>query len=136
MRVENIENVTKSDTNFALIFVDHYVLLGLNFNWHCLIDYKISNPKKVINPYISYILNPWLRNSNLDFTSNNCLFGSVKLTKDADPDKYKYHSHNIGFDSRSEFSSTDGNMGKKVIVFGANLSSSRIDKENKYLNSW
>ena len=32
MRVENIENVTKSDTNFALIFVDHYVLLGLNFN--------------------------------------------------------------------------------------------------------
>ena len=29
------------------------------------------------------------------------------LTKNADPDKYKYSSYNIGFDSRSEFSFTD-----------------------------
>ena len=46
-------------------------------------------PKKVINIYISYTLNPWLRNGNIDFTLFNRLFGSVKLTKNPDPDKYK-----------------------------------------------
>ena len=34
---------------------------------------------------------------NTDFTLNNCLFGSVKLTKNADPSKYQYsgYRHNI-----------------------------------------
>ena len=45
----------------------------------------ISIPKKVINLYISYTLVPLqLRNLNTDFTLDNCLFGSVKLTKNAD----------------------------------------------------
>ena len=38
----------------------------------------------------SYTLGPQLRNLNTDFTLGNCLFGSVKLTKNADPDKYTY----------------------------------------------
>ena len=49
---------------------------------------SISILKKVINLYISEILNPWLRNLNTDFTLNNCFFGSVKPTTNADPDKY------------------------------------------------
>ena len=44
-----------------------------------------------------------VRKLNTDFTINNCLFGSVKLAKNADPDKYKYSGYGIGFDSRSEF---------------------------------
>ena len=52
------------------------------------------------------------------------MFGSVKLTKKPDPDKYKYSGYGIGFDSRSEFSFTDGSMGKNVIIFGADMSSS------------
>ena len=47
-------------------------------------------PKKVINIYISYTLNSQLRKLDTDFTLGNCLFGSVKLTKNADLDKYKY----------------------------------------------
>ena len=50
--------------------------------------------------HISYKLNPQLRNLRRDFTLNNCLFGSVKLTKNADLDKYKYSRYGIGFDSR------------------------------------
>ena len=38
-----------------------------------------------------------------DFTLGNCLFGSVKLTKNTDLDKYKYSSYDIGFYSGSEF---------------------------------
>ena len=37
--------------------------------------------KKVISIFVSYTLTPWLRNLNTDFTLNNCLFGSVKLTE-------------------------------------------------------
>ena len=74
---ENIENITKSDSNFAPTFVDHHLLPDINFNGHCLIKNNISIPKKVINLYISYRLGPQLRNSNTDFTLSNCLFGSV-----------------------------------------------------------
>ena len=38
------------------------------------------------------------------------LFGSVKLTKNADRDKYKYSGYGIGFDSRSEISFIDGSL--------------------------
>ena len=106
MSVENIENITISNSNFAPTFVDHHVLPDINFNGHCL-ENNIYIPKKVINIYISYILNQWPRDLNTDFTLGNCLFGSVKLTKNADPDKYKYSSYGIGFDSRSKFSFTD-----------------------------
>ena len=39
-----------------------------------------------------------------EFTLKDCLFGDVKITKSADPDKYSYSGHGIGFDSRSYFS--------------------------------
>ena len=48
-----IENITKSNSNFALTFVDHHLLPDMNFNGHCLIKNNISISKKVINLYIS-----------------------------------------------------------------------------------
>ena len=90
MSEETIENITKSDTNFAPTFVDHYLVLDMNFNGHCLIKNHISIPKKIINLYISYALVRQLRNLNTAFTLGNCLFGSLKLTKNADLDKCKY----------------------------------------------
>ena len=84
MSEENIENITKSDSNFAATFVDHHLLPEVTFNEHCLIKNNISIPKKLIDPYISYILGQQLRNLNTDFTLDNCLFGSAKLTKNAD----------------------------------------------------
>ena len=56
MSEEGIENTTKSESNFAPTFVDHYVLPDINFNGHCLIKNNISIPKKVINLYISCTL--------------------------------------------------------------------------------
>ena len=128
MSEENIENITKSDSNFASTFVDHRVLPDINFNGYCLINIYIH--KKVINIYISYTLNVWLRNLNTHFTSNNCLFGSVKLTKNADPDKYEYRGYCTGFDSPLEFLFTDGSMGRNVIIFGVDMSSS-VHNDNK-----
>ena len=95
MSEENIENITKSNTNFEPTFVNIHVLSAINFNGQCLIN-NISFPTKVINLYIFYILNPWIRNLNTDFTLNNFFFGSVKLTTNADLDKYKYSGYKIG----------------------------------------
>ena len=89
----------------------------MNFNGDFLIKNNVSIPKKVINLYISYTVGPQLRSLNTDFTLDNCLFGSVKLTKNADLDKYKYTGYGIGFDSHSEFLFTDGSYGKNVIIF-------------------
>ena len=32
---------------------------------------------------------------NTDFTLKDCLFGTVKITKNADPDKYSYSGYGI-----------------------------------------
>ena len=85
--------------------------------------------KKIINLYISYILTPWVRNLNTGFTLNKYLFESVKLTKNADPDKCKYSNYSIGFDSFLEFSFK---CGKNVIIFRSDMSSSvHINNINK-----
>ena len=75
---------------------------------------------------------------------NNSLFGNVKITKNANPDKYSYSRYRIGFDSRSRFSNPNFDWGENVIIFGANMSSSAHNanrkngkkKKKKYLNSW
>ena len=35
MSEESIENITKSDSNFAPTFLDHHLLPDMNFNKHC-----------------------------------------------------------------------------------------------------
>ena len=54
---ESTENITKSDSNFAPTFADHYLLPDINFDGDCLINNNNSIPKKVINLYISCIIN-------------------------------------------------------------------------------
>ena len=132
MSEEEIENINVSERNFAPNFVDHHLLPDINFNGHCLIKNNISMLKEIINLDISYNLNPQLRNLNIDFTLNNCLFGSVKLTTNADLDKYRYGYYGIGFDSRSEFLSTDGSFGENAITFRAGMSSFvHFDNKNR-----
>ena len=54
----------------------------------------------------------------------------VRVTKNTDPGKYKYTGYDIGFDSSGEYSSPDGSVGKNVIGFGVDMSSS-VDIDNK-----
>ena len=122
MSEEFIKNITKSDINFAPTFADHHLLPDTNFNGHCLIKNNISIPEKVTKLYISYTLGPKLRSLNTAFTLGNCLFETAKLTKNADPDKYKYTDCDIGLNSFSELSFTYGSYGKNVIIFEANMS--------------
>ena len=60
---------------------------------------------------------------------NNCLFGSIKLTKNNDINKYKYLGYGIGFDGTGYFF-VGNEIGRNVIIFGADS-----DKKNNF-SSW
>ena len=75
-----------------------------------------------VNSCICYELDRPSWDLDTNFSLGNCLFGSEKLTKNADPDKYKYSSYSIGFDSCSEFLFTDRSYGRNVIIFGMYMS--------------
>ena len=95
MSEENIENITKPGRNFAPTFVDYHLLPDINFNGYCLMN-NISIPKKIISIYNKYII--------------------------ISPDKYKYSSYDIGFDSHLELLFIDESMKRNFIVFGADMS--------------
>ena len=60
------------------------------------------------------------------------MFAGVKLTKNADPNKYSYSGYSTGFVSRWYHSLPDGSLGKNVIIFRVDMSSSvHIDNKRK-----
>ena len=64
----------------------------------------------------------------------NYLFGVVKITKHFDIDLYKYSGYGIGFD-RKGFFWIGGKVGRIVIIFGVDMSSSpHIDNKKKKFN--
>ena len=68
--------------------------------------------------YIAYEINLWPFTIGRDFSLGNSLYGSVKLTKNPDFDKYKYSGYGIGFDTRWSFSLSDGSgFDKNVTKF-------------------
>ena len=89
------------------------------------------NQGKVVNIYIVYEIS---RSTDISEypTLENCLFGLVSLTKNADINKYKYSGYGIGFDRHGSFSSPGIGLSRNVIIFGVNMSSSKkIDNKKK-----
>ena len=76
----------------------------------------------IVNVYIVYEITSDYKDINYP-TLENCLFGSVKLTKNSDIDKYRYSGYGIGFDRETYFS-FGNETGKNVIIFGVDMSSS------------
>ena len=87
----------------------------------------------MLNIYIVPEINYWLFNVVKDFTLGNSLFEAVKLTKNADFDKYKYSGQGIEFNARGSLSLSNGSgFDKNVVIFGADMSLSvDIDKKKK-----
>ena len=74
------------------------------FNGSCLKQDKITvNHKKVVHIYIVYEINKSINIS--DYSKlENCLFGAVRLTGNAEIHKYKYSGYGIGFDRKGSYS--------------------------------
>ena len=62
--------------------------IKLEFKENCLKQDKAPfTPNNVVDLYIVYELNTWSQDLNDEFILKNCLFGAVKLTKNANPSK-------------------------------------------------
>ena len=71
-------------------------------------------------------------NYNPDFTLENYLSGSVKITKNTDVNKYKYSGYGIGFDGKGVFTHPTGSFSHNAIIFEVDISSSvYIDDKKK-----
>ena len=89
----------------------------------CLKQYKISiDHEKIVNIYIVYEID-----RNVDISSyptlENCFFGAIKSTKHVDIDLYKYSEYGFGLD-RKGFVSTGDEVGRNIIIFRVDMSSS------------
>ena len=104
----------------------------VEFNGSCLKQDMVTfKHGKIVNIYIVYEIS-----ENIDIsdypTLENCLFGSVIFTKNADFDKYKYSGYGIGFDRHGNFSFLDIGLGRNVITFGVDISAFvHIDNKKK-----
>ena len=74
--------------------------------------------RNIVNLFIVYKLIARSKDLNTDFTLSDCLFEAVKLTKNAHPDKYGYSAYGIGFDALSQFSLSNDERGKNIVIFG------------------
>ena len=103
----------------------------VEFNGSCLKQDKVTfNHGKVVNIYIVYEISKSINISDCP-TLENCLYGAVTLTKNADIDKYKYSGYGVGFDRHGSYSHPrSGN--RRDVIFGVNMSSStKTDNRKK-----
>ena len=90
------------------------------------------NNNNVINIYIVHKIETIFRVS--DYTVQNALFGSVKITKNAtNTSKHKYEGYGICFDEDGTFSKGGMNNGRNVLIFGVH-ESSLVHANNKANN--
>ena len=103
----------------------------VRFNGSCLKQDKVTfNHGKIVNIYIVYELSMFRVGSF--FTLEDCLFGAVNLTKNADIDNHKYSGYGIEFDRLGSFSYPGIGSGKNVIIFGVDMSLSvHVDNKRK-----
>ena len=87
------------------------------------------NNGKVVNIYIVDEINKSINISDYPILEN-CLFGAVRLTKNADINKYKYSGYGIGFE-RKGFYSIGDEVGRNVIIFGVDMGSSPHTENKK-----
>ena len=130
-RIDSIKTANHSITPF----LDYYgTKTRVEFNGSCLKQDSVTfNHRKVVNIYIVYEINKIINISNYS-ALENCLFGAVSLTKNPDIDKYKYSGYGIGFDRHGSFSSPGIGLGRNLIIFGVDMSSStKIDNWKKYI---
>ena len=125
---ERFNSITVS--NYSVIpFLDYYgTKARVEFSGSCLKQDKIMYTHgKLVNIYIIYEVSKSINISNHP-TLENCLFGAVSLTKNADIDKYEYSRYEIRFDRHGSFSFPGPGSSRNVIIFGVDMSSStKID---------
>ena len=127
---ERLNSLTASNYKITSELSFYGTKRRVEFNGSCLRQDKvIHNHGKIVNIYIVYEISKNYNTSSYP-ALENCLFGAVSLTKNADIDQYKCSGYGIGFDRHGEFS-FGNKLGKNCLIFGAELSSSSSHANNK-----
>ena len=133
MSDERINSIKTSDYGITP-YLSYYDTnkIRVKFHWVCLKQDRASVlHERMVNVYIVYEISKNINISDYP-TLENCLFGAVKLTKNADFDKYVHSGYGIGFDRHGRFSFPGTGLGRNVIIFGVDMSSStKIDNRKK-----
>ena len=132
LSAESIKPPATSNNSLTPVLNYYDTKMRVKFNGSYLQQPKRSySHGTIVNICIVYELSASSSHSD-DPTLENCLFGAVTLTKNADIDKYGYSGYGIGFDRRSSFSFPGGGFGQNILIFGVDMSSSsHIDNKKK-----
>ena len=115
---ENISTPNAGDHKLNLELSYCGTKTRVEFSGRCLRQEQITfNYGKIVNIYIAYEIS---KNYNIrDYpTLENCLFGTVSLTKNADIDNNKHSGYGIGFDRHVLLSHRSDGTGRNVVIFG------------------
>ena len=128
---QEIINSTKTPNHSITPNLDYYgTKTRVEFNGSCLKQDSVTfNHKKVVN-----IVSEISKSINIsDYqTLENCLFGAVSLTKNADVDRYRYSGYGIVFDRHGRFSFSGTGLARNVMIFGVDMSLwTKIDNRKK-----
>ena len=126
-------NSVKTPNHSITPRLDYYgTKTRVELNGSCLKQDSVTfNHGKVVNIYIVYEISKSINISDYP-TLEDCLFGAVSLTKNAGFHKYGYSGYGVGFDRHGSFSFPGPGLGKNVIIFGVDMSSStKIDNRKK-----
>ena len=133
LSAESIKPPATSNNSLTPVLNYYDTKMRVKFNGSYLQQPKRSySHGTIVNICIVYELSASSSHSD-DPTLENCLFGVVTLTKNADDiDKYGYSGYGIGFDRKSSFSFPGGGFGQNVLIFGVDMSfSAHIDNKKK-----
>ena len=131
---ETIKPPATSDNSLTPLIDYRINKIRVKFTGSCFKQPKISYTHgTIVNIYIVYEQGAFSSHNN-DPRLQNCLFGAVTLTKNADFDKYGYSGYGTGFDRKSSFTFPGGGFAQNVLIFGADMSSSaHIDNKKKFI---
>ena len=97
----------------------------------CLKQDQATIHGAIVNIYIVYEITDNFNVSSYP-TLENRLFGAVSLTKNDDIDKCKYSGYETEFHRHGSLSAPGIGLGRNVIIFGVDMSSStKIDNRKK-----
>ena len=120
---ERLNSNTASNYSITPEFSFYGTKTRVDFNGSCLKQDKVTyNHGTTVNIYIVYEIS---KNYNISSypALENCLFGAVSSTKNANIDQYKYSGYGTGFDRKEEFS-FGNSYGRNLIAFGNDLTNS------------
>ena len=123
-RDSDIDAVSVATTSLPPLIDNERIRVRLEGAYFKQMRLLCSNNDNIVNIYNVYLIDPISNLRNTDYTVQNALFGSAKITKNAtDTSKHKYEGYRICFDEGGTFNKGGINNGRNTLIFGVHENS-------------